>query len=167
LLCGVRDEQEEELDHELLEVIKNWGVNDIVNTWGGFAAQMSEQLLLLQREQETAAAAAAAAAGSSSRKQAASAAAAAAAVGDVHIKQEPTDGNEGEAVAAVVLNNVRGNADGSTAAAQQQQQQQYNSSSSSSSAVERQLEELVRQHLVRCKAVAALNPGVAYHSSQV
>jgi hypothetical protein len=30
---------------------------------------------------------------------------------------------------------------------------------SSSSAVEQQLQELVRAHLVRCKAVAALNPG--------
>jgi hypothetical protein len=120
LLCGVHTEGEEELDLEVLEAIRNWGVNDIVKSWGGFADQMREQLLLLQREQQTAAAAAAA--------------------GDVTIKQEPTDGSEGEAAAAAAGLNVRG-------------------SGSSSSAVEQQLEELVRQHLVRCKAVAALNPG--------
>jgi predicted regulator of Ras-like GTPase activity (Roadblock/LC7/MglB family) len=134
LACGVHDEGEEELDPEVLEAIRNWGVNDIVKCWGGFAAQMSEQLLLLQREQETAAAAAAAAADG------------------VKIKQEPTDGSDEDAAAAAV-------ADAAAAAAGAIAR---GSGSSSSSAVEQQLGELVRQHLVHCKAVAALNPGARF-----
>jgi hypothetical protein len=106
MICGVRSEGEQELGHEVLESIRNWGVNDITKGWAGFVSEMTEQLLLLQKEQD---AAAAAAAGSSEH------------AGNVAVKQEP--------------------------------------GSSSSSAAEQQLEELVRQHLVCCKAVAALNPG--------